>query len=99
MIPVPMACWRTIRAVACPRSSEGPYPLTIIWTTAGETFEMTASRELSKARSKFDDAGACETRVDASGAVRTAVDCASAEVAAKKQATMPYFIHRNLVIV
>jgi len=32
--------------------------VTTIWTTAGETFETTVSRELSKARSKFDDAGA-----------------------------------------
>src|SRR6266851_2542798 len=98
MIPVPMACWRTIRAVACPRSSEGPYPLTTIWTTAGDTFEMTVSRELSKARSKFDDAGAFEMRAGASAVMRTAVDCACAEVAASRQA-IPYFIFGNFIIV
>src|ERR1700692_582546 len=97
MIPVPIACWRTIFAVVCPCSSAGPYPLTTIWTTAGETFEMTASSELLKARSKFDDAGAFEITADASGAVRMAVDCACAHAATSRQA-IPYFIHCDFVI-
>src|ERR1700676_2096566 len=98
MIPVPIACWRTIFAVVRPCSSAGPYPLTTIWTTAGETFEMTASRELLKARSKFDDAGGFEMTADASGAVRTAVDCALAHVPTTSTQAIPYFIHCNFVI-
>src|SRR6266576_3487660 len=99
MIPVPIACWRTIRAVSvCPWSSDGPYPVTTICTTAGETFETTASRELFKSRSKFGDAGAFESTADALAAVRTGVDCANAEVAATTQAISPCFIDCNRII-
>jgi hypothetical protein len=38
-------------------------------STAGETFEMTVSSELSKARSRFGDVPACETSAGASLAV------------------------------
>src|ERR1700745_4053207 len=99
VIPVQIASSRKIRvAVVCLSSSDGPYPLTTIWTTAGETFEMTVSSELSKAPSKFDDAPAFETNTGAFLAVLPAVDCASATVAVRKHATTPYFIHCNLVI-
>jgi hypothetical protein len=63
-------------------------------TTAGETFEMMVSSELSKARSRFGDAPACETSAGASLALRAAVDCAGADVAVRKQATTPFFIHK-----
>src|SRR5260370_22556479 len=100
MTPVPRARCRTIRAVSvCPWLSDGPYPVTTIWTTAGETFETTVSRELSKALSKFDDDSAFEMRAGASGSVWADADCAIAEVAAKKQAMMPYFARCTLVIV
>src|SRR5579864_9016291 len=99
MIPVPIACWRTIRAVSvCPWSSDGPYPVTTIWTTAGETFETTASRELFKSRSKVVDAGAFEGTSGASLALRTHVDCPNAEAAARTQAISPHFIGCKRVI-
>ena len=82
-----------------PGSSDGPYPVTTICTTAGVTFDTTVSKELCKARSKFDDAAALETRAGDPESVRASVDCASAEVAARKKTTMLYFIHCNLVIV
>src|ERR1700686_323518 len=98
--PVPRACCRTIRAVSvCPLLSDGPYPVTTIWTTAGETFETTVSRELFKALSKFEDACIFETKADAAGSVRAAGDCASAKVAARKQAITPYSVHCNFFIV
>jgi hypothetical protein len=70
----------------------------MIWTTAGETFETTASRELFKSRSKFGDAGAFEGTACASVAVRTCVDCANAGVAATTQAISPYFIDCKRII-
>jgi hypothetical protein len=73
--------------------------VTTIWTTAGETFEITVSRELSKVLSKFGDAGAFEVTAATSKSERPAADCASAQVAAKKQVMMPYFVHCNLVMV
>src|SRR5437899_812051 len=95
--PVPRACCRTIRAVSvCPCSSDGPYPVTTIWTTDRETFETTVSRELSKALSKFD--GCAFETGGAAESVRAAADCASTEVATKKQAMTPYFVHCNVVI-
>src|ERR1700686_316442 len=98
--PVPRACCLTIRAVSvCPWLSDGPYPVTTIWTTAGETFETTVSRELSKALSKFEDGCTFETKADATGSVRVAGDCASPKVAAKKQVITPYFVHCNFFIV
>src|SRR5579864_1047691 len=97
MIPVPMACCRTIRAASvCPCASDGPYPVTTICTTAGETFAITASRELFKSRSKFGDAAAFETTAEASVAVRA--DCANAELTATTQAISPQFIHCKHVI-
>src|SRR5579864_7189229 len=98
MIPVPIACCRTIRAASlCPWSSGGPYPVTTICTTAGETFEITASRELFKSLSKFGDAGAFETTAEALLAVRIG-DCANAELTATTQAISPHFIHCKRVI-
>jgi hypothetical protein len=67
MILVPMPCWRTIRAVSeCPWSSDGPYPLTMIWSAAGETFENMPSKDVSKARNKSDDAGTFAMRAGVS---------------------------------
>src|ERR1700693_2585149 len=47
MTPEPTACWRTMNA-AWDRSSllsrSGPYPVTRIWTTAGETLAASVSR-------------------------------------------------------
>src|ERR1700758_2375772 len=102
MTPVPMACCRTMCAVSvCPWSSEGPYPLTTIWTTALETFETTVSREVLKVPNTFEDDCSLETsaawRVGPES-VRADTDCPSAEAATKKQATTPYFIHCNPVI-
>jgi hypothetical protein len=71
----------------------------MICTTAGETFETTVSRELSKALSKFGDAGVFEVPAGTSKSLRAAGDCASAKVAAKKQAMTPYFVHCNFFIV
>jgi hypothetical protein len=63
-------------------------------TTAGGTFEMTVSSELSKARSRFGDAPAFETSAGAPLAVLAAVDSASTDVAVRKQATTPFPIHK-----
>jgi hypothetical protein len=54
---------------------------------------------LSKALSKLDDECSLETMAGASTFARAPGDCASAHVAAKKQARTPYFIDCSLVTV
>ena len=70
--------------------------MTTIWTTAGETFATTCSRELSKSRSRLADLGAFNLTASASANGRSAV-CAYADVARSKQA-IPHFIRCNVVI-
>jgi hypothetical protein len=82
----------------CPCCSDGPYPLTTIWTTAGETFETTVSRESFKALSKLDDECSLETITGTSAFARATADCASAHVVAKKQLRIPYLIDCSVVI-
>src|SRR5258708_16166664 len=75
----------------------GPYPVTIIWTTAGETFATTLSRELSKSRSRFDFDDECASSLTPVSAVepRGAVDCACAYIVTRTHAT-PHLTSRHL---
>ncbi len=71
--------------------------MTVIWTTAGETFATTFSRELSKSRSKVDDWNASILTAAASADRRVSVDCARVDAHVTKQ-TMTSFTHCNLVM-
>ena len=71
--------------------------MTVIWTTARETFATTPSRELSNSRSKVDDADASNLTAAASADRRGSVDCACAHAHVTKQ-TMTRFMHCNLVM-
>jgi hypothetical protein len=71
--------------------------VTVIWTTARETFATTFSRELSNSRSKVDDADASNLTAAASADRWGAVDCARVDAHVTKQ-TMTSSAHCNLVM-
>src|SRR6266851_3995854 len=69
----------------------------MIWTTAGETFVTTFSRDVSSSRNKLDRVYALDLTVSAPAGRESVVDCAFEYAATSKQAIV-HFRQCNLVM-